>query len=61
LCLTTENGSVLQYSELQQEEHQEQEYGHYKDFQPQGRHSMKKKTKNKKKQKNKAMQIMSLL
>ena len=50
LCLATENDSVLQYSELQQEEHQGQEYGHYKDFQLQGRHPTPK-----------AMQIMSLL
>lgn len=41
LCLTAENDSVPQYSEPQQEVHQEQGYEHYKDFQPQGRHSKK--------------------
>ena len=44
LYLTTEDDSVLQYSELQQEEHQGQGYEHYRDFQLQGRHSKKQQT-----------------
>jgi len=60
LCLTAENGSVLQYSELQQEEHQGQEYGHYKDFQPQERHSTKQQQQQQHQQQNNANYVTVL-